>query len=94
MINIKEVLERGVEEIISKDSLLKKINSEKKLRIKFGADPTASDLHLGHSVCLRKLKEFQDLGHQIIFIIGDFTSKIGDPSGKSKTRPQLSNEEI
>lgn len=94
MQNTKEVLERGVEGIISKDSLLKKINSGKKLRIKFGADPTASDLHLGHSVCLRKLKEFQDLGHQIVFIIGDFTSKIGDPSGKSKTRPQLSNEEI
>ncbi len=94
MLKNKEILERGIEEIISKENLEKKLNSEKKLRIKYGADPTAPDLHLGHSVCLRKMKEFQDLGHQIIFIIGDFTSKIGDPSGKSKTRPQLSNEEI
>ncbi len=94
MLNIKEILERGIEEVISKDSLEKKLNSGKKLIIKYGADPTAPDLHLGHSVCLKKLKVFQDLGHQIVFIIGDFTARIGDPSGKIKTRPQLSDSEI
>jgi len=91
---IKNLLERGVVDVIEKDSLEKKLNSSKKLRIKFGADPTAPDLHLGHAVALRKLKEFQDLGHKIIFIIGDFTAKIGDPSGKNKTRPPLSEIEI
>jgi len=91
---IKNLLERGVVDVIEKDSLEKKLNSSKKLRIKFGADPTAPDLHLGHAVALRKLKEFQDLGHKIIFIIGDFTAKIGDPSGKNKTRPPLSEAEI
>ncbi|TSC95453.1 MAG: tyrosyl-tRNA synthetase [Parcubacteria group bacterium Athens1014_10] len=94
MIKNKELLERGMIGIISKESLEKKLNSGKKLRIKYGADPTAPDLHLGHSVCLKKLKEFQNLGHQIVFIIGDFTAKIGDPSGKSKTRPMLSDAEI
>lgn len=91
---IKNLLERGVVDVIEKDSLERKLNSSKKLRIKFGADPTAPDLHLGHAVALRKLKEFQDLGHKIIFIIGDFTAKIGDPSGKNKTRPPLSETEI
>jgi len=91
---IKNLLERGVVDVIERDSLEKKLNSSKKLRIKFGADPTAPDLHLGHAVALRKLKEFQDLGHKIIFIIGDFTAKIGDPSGKNKTRPPLSEIEI
>jgi len=91
---IKNLLSRGAVNIIEKDSLEKKLNSGKKLRIKFGADPTAADLHLGHMVCLKKLKEFQDLGHQIIFIIGDYTAKIGDPSGRNKTRPSLSDAEI
>lgn len=91
---IKKLLTRGTIEVIQKDSLEKKLNSGKRLRIKFGADPTAPDLHLGHSVCLRKLREFQDLGHEIVFIIGDFTSKIGDPSGRNKARPQLSDAEI
>ena len=91
---IKEVLTRGVEEVIEKGSLIKKLQSGKKLRIKYGADPSAPDLHLGHSACLLKLKEFQDLGHQIIFIVGDFTAMIGDPSKRLKTRPSLSKKEV
>jgi len=91
---IKEVLTRGVEEVIEKESLIKKLQSGKKLRIKYGADPSAPDLHLGHSACLLKLKEFQDLGHQIIFIVGDFTAMIGDPSKRLKTRPSLSKKEV
>ena len=91
---IEEVLSRGVEEVIEKESLIKKLQSGKKLRIKYGADPSAPDLHLGHSACLLKLKEFQDLGHQIIFIVGDFTAMIGDPSKRLKTRPSLSKKEV
>ncbi|MCK9379366.1 MAG: tyrosine--tRNA ligase [Candidatus Moranbacteria bacterium] len=91
---IKELLERGVAELIGKDNLEKRLKSGEKLRIKHGADPTAPDLHLGHSVVLKKLKEFQELGHKIVFIIGDFTAKIGDPSGRTTTRPVLSDKEI
>lgn len=91
---IKEIFQGGMEEIIEKGNLEKKLKSGKRLTIKLGADPTAPDLHLGHSVCLKKLKEFQDLGHKIVFIIGDFTVKIGDPSGRIKARPFLSEEEI
>jgi tyrosyl-tRNA synthetase len=90
---IRELLGRGVEEVIVKESLEKKLRSGKKLRIKYGADPSAPDLHLGHSVCLWKLKEFQDLGHQIIFIVGDFTAMVGDPSARDKTRPALSKNQ-
>jgi len=93
-IKIQEILSRGVEEAINKESLEKKLRSGKRLTIKFGADPTAPDLHLGHSVCLGKLKEFQNLGHKVVFIIGDFTAKIGDPSGRTKVRPPLSEKEI
>ena len=74
--------------------LRKKLSGGEKLRVKFGADPTSPDLHLGHSVPLRKLRQFQDAGHQVVLIIGDYTAKVGDPSGKSKTRPMLSDEEI
>lgn len=91
---IKTLLSKGVEEVIKKESLEKKLGSGKKLRVKYGADPSAPDLHLGHSVCLWKLKEFQDLGHQVVFIIGDFTGLVGDPSGRDKTRPALSKDEI
>ncbi|OGZ40331.1 MAG: tyrosine--tRNA ligase [Candidatus Portnoybacteria bacterium RIFCSPLOWO2_02_FULL_40_15] len=91
---IKTLLSKGVEEVIKRDSLEKKLRSGRKLRIKYGADPSAPDLHLGHSVCLWKLKEFQDLGHQVVFIIGDCTGLVGDPSGRDKTRPALSKEEI
>ncbi len=91
---IKKLLTRNVEEVIVEKDLEKKLSSGKKLRIKLGCDPSRPDLHLGHSIVLRKLKEFQDLGHQIIFIIGDYTGMIGDPSGKSKTRPALSKKEV
>jgi tyrosyl-tRNA synthetase len=86
--------EGGVAEIIGKKELEKKLLSGKKLVIKFGADPTRPDLHLGHAVILRKLREFQDLGHKVIFLIGDATTKIGDPTGKDKTRPVMSDAEI
>ncbi len=91
---IQRLLSHQVEEVIVRESLEKKLKSGKKLRVKFGADPSRPDLHIGHAVVLRKLKEFQDLGHTVIFLIGDFTALIGDPSGKSKTRPMLSEKEI
>lgn len=91
---IQKILSRGVEEVIIKESLEKKLLSGEKLRIKFGIDPTGSVLHLGHAVILKKLKEFQALGHQVIFLIGDFTAQIGDPTGKSKTRQIMSETEI
>ena len=79
--------------IFNEDSLREKLKSNKKLIVKFGADPSRPDLHLGHTVSLRLLKDLQDLGHEIVFVIGDFTAMIGDPSGKSKTRPSLTFEE-
>jgi len=94
MDDIEQLLTRGVEEVIEKDHLEKRLRAGEKLRIKHGADPTAPDLHLGHAVVLRKLREFQNLGHKIVFIIGDFTAKIGDPSGRSAARPVLSEKEI
>ncbi len=84
----------GCVDTIPAVELEKKLDSGRPLRIKLGADPTAPDLHLGHAVVLSKLKEFQDMGHAIIFLIGDFTARIGDPTGRSKTRPPLSDEEI
>ncbi|MDI6703700.1 MAG: tyrosine--tRNA ligase [bacterium] len=89
-----EKIRRGVAEIISEDELRDKLNSKRPLRIKFGADPTSPDIHLGHTVILRKLRQFQELGHRVIFIIGDFTARIGDPSGRQETRPSLSEREI
>ncbi len=91
---IEELLTRGVDEVLVKESLKKKLLSGKKLRIKFGIDPTGSALHLGHAVILRKLKEFQDLGHQVIFLIGDFTARVGDPTGRSTERKILSDKDI
>lgn len=91
---IRQVLEKGVEEALEKESLERKLASGKQLRVKFGVDPTAPDLHLGHSVPLRKLKEFQDLGHKAVLIIGDFTAMIGDPTGKSETRKPLTEKEV
>jgi tyrosyl-tRNA synthetase len=92
-----DLIKRGVSEIIPEDDLVRKlersIKTKKPLHVKLGCDPSRPDLHLGHSVVLRKLRQFQDLGHQAILIIGDFTGMIGDPSGKSKTRPSLSLEE-
>ncbi|MBE5822016.1 MAG: tyrosine--tRNA ligase [Clostridiales bacterium] len=88
-----EIIKRKAVQIFSEKELDEKLNSGKKLIIKFGADPSRPDLHIGHSVPLRILKQFQDMGHQIVFVIGDFTAMIGDPSGKSKTRPALTYEE-
>tara|TARA_Y100000590_G_scaffold16397_1_gene19768 strand:+ start:449 stop:1651 length:1203 start_codon:yes stop_codon:yes gene_type:complete len=89
-----ELISRGTEEILVGEELKKKLDSGKRLNIKAGFDPTAPDLHLGHTVLINKLRQFQMLGHQIIFLIGDFTGMIGDPSGKSATRPPLSTEEV
>ena len=89
-----ELIKRGTVEIIRLDELKKKLERKKPLVIKAGFDPTAPDIHLGHTVLLRKMKHFQDLGHKVIFLIGDSTAMIGDPSGVSKTRPQLSAKEI
>ncbi len=91
---IKKILERGAVDVIERAHLEKVLDSDKELRIKFGIDPTSRDLHLGHAVVLRKLKQFQDLGHKIVLIIGDFTGMIGDPTGKSKTRSQLTAEQV
>lgn len=89
-----EILIKGAINVVVAEELLAKLKEGRPLRIKYGADPSAPDLHLGHSVPLRKLKRFQELGHQVIFIIGDYTGRIGDPSGRTKTRPMLSEEEI
>jgi len=92
------IIKRGTEEIISEEELLSKLKKSKEegrpLRIKAGFDPTAPDLHLGHCVLLKKLREFQDLGHTILFLIGDFTAMIGDPSGRSETRPPLTKADV
>lgn len=91
---IEELLTRGTEQIIVNESLTKKVKSGKPLRIKLGVDPTAPRLHLGHTVVLRKLKQFQDLGHQVIFLVGDFTATIGDPTDKLSARKPLTRKEI
>ncbi len=91
---IDEILTRGVEEIIVKEDLKKKLLSGKKLRIYFGVDPTGFDLHLGHAVVLWKLRDLQELGHEVILLIGDFTARIGDPSGKDATRKPLTEKEV
>ncbi len=87
------MITRGAIQIFSEESLISRLNNGKKLKIKFGADPSRPDLHLGHTVILRKLKILQDMGHEIIFVIGDFTAMIGDPTGKNKTRPKLTIEQ-
>ena len=88
-----ETIKRKAVQIFSVEDLKRKMQSEKKLTIKLGADPSRPDLHIGHSVVLRVLKAFQDMGHEVVFVVGDFTGMIGDPSGKNKTRPALSFEE-
>lgn len=89
-----QLLTRGTARVLSEGELLKKLERGVPLRAKLGVDPTSPDLHLGHSVVLEKLRQFQELGHQAVLIIGDFTAQIGDPTGRSKTRPPLSREEI
>ncbi len=91
---ILAIIKRGTSEILTENELIAKLKKNKPLKIKAGFDPTAPDLHLGHTVLLNKMKQFQDLGHEVIFLIGDFTAMIGDPSGKNATRPPLSQEEI
>ncbi|MFM8491473.1 MAG: tyrosine--tRNA ligase [Candidatus Methylopumilus sp.] len=88
------LIKRGAEEILIEEELLEKLKKGKPLRVKAGFDPTAPDLHLGHTVLLNKLRQFQDLGHHVLFLIGDFTGMIGDPTGKSATRPPLSQDEV
>lgn len=88
------LIQRGTHEIISEEDLLKKLKENRPLKIKAGFDPTAPDLHLGHTVLINKLKVFQDLGHDVTFLIGDYTAMIGDPTGKSATRPPLSREQV
>ena len=97
MIKVDEqlaLLRRGADEIIQEDELRERIASGRPLRVKAGFDPTAPDLHLGHTVLINKLRQFQELGHHVMFLIGDFTGMIGDPTGKSATRPPLTPEEI
>jgi tyrosyl-tRNA synthetase len=89
-----ETIRRGCAELIVEEELVKKLQSGRKLRVKLGLDPTAPDLHLGHTVVINKLRHFQELGHQVQFLIGDFTGMIGDPTGKNQTRPPLSREQI
>src|SRR6184192_4266343 len=88
------LVKQGAAQIISEKELREKLGLGHPLRVKLGVDPTTSDIHLGHTVVLRKLRQFQDLGHQAVLIIGDFTGMVGDPSGRSVTRPQLTHEEI
>ncbi|WP_455205050.1 tyrosine--tRNA ligase, partial [Kaarinaea lacus] len=87
-------LKRGTDEVLLEAELKSKLQRGKPLRIKAGFDPTAPDLHLGHTVLINKLRQFQDLGHEILFLIGDFTGMIGDPTGKSATRPPLTRDEV
>ncbi|WP_333570598.1 tyrosine--tRNA ligase, partial [Thermodesulfobacterium commune] len=93
-----ELIKRGTVDLIEEEELIKKLEKSYKegrpLRIKAGFDPTAPDLHLGHTVLLRKMKQFQDLGHEVYFLIGDFTAMIGDPTGRSETRPPLTKEQV
>ncbi len=90
----QELLRRGAEEILVEEELVKKLKRGSPLRVKAGFDPTAPDLHLGHTVLINKLRQFQDLGHEVMFLIGDFTGMIGDPTGKSATRPPLTRDQV
>ena len=94
LISREDLLNRGVEDIIVKEDFLRKLDSGKSLRLKMGFDPSAPDIHLGHVVGLRKLRQLQELGHKVILIVGDWTAQIGDPSGRSQTRKMLSSEEV
>ena len=89
-----DLISRGAEEILPLNELSKRLNSGKPLTIKDGFDPTAPDLHLGHTVLINKLRQFQELGHEVIFLIGDFTGLIGDPTGKNQTRQPLTEEKL
>jgi len=88
------LIKRGAEELLVEEELVERLQSGRSLRVKAGFDPTAPDLHLGHTVLINKLRHFQELGHSVLFLIGDFTGMIGDPSGKNSTRPPLTREQI
>lgn len=88
------IIKRGTEELLVESELVEKLKLGRPLRVKLGMDPTAPDLHLGHTVVINKLRQFQDLGHKVLFLIGDFTGMIGDPTGKNATRPPLSREQV
>src|SRR5687768_1982239 len=92
--NQLEIIKRGAVEVLPEDELIAKLKRGRPLRVKAGFDPTAPDLHLGHTVLIQKMKQFQELGHEVIFLIGDFTGMIGDPTGKSETRKQLTLTEV
>ena len=94
LLETEDVLKRGVEEIIIEKEFVEKLDSGKSLRLKMGFDPSAPDIHLGHAVGLRKLRQLQELGHKVVLIVGDWTAQIGDPSGRSQTRNMLSAEEV
>src|SRR5438045_3733020 len=87
-------LTRGAAQIITEAELAEKLRANRPLRVKLGVDPTSADLHLGHTIILRKLRDFQELGHHAVLIIGDFTALVGDPSGRSATRPTITREEV
>ena len=89
-----EIIKRGTDEILIESELIEKLKKRVPLKIKAGFDPTAPDLHLGRAVLLNKLRQFQDLGHEVYFLIGDFTGMIGDPTGKNVTRPPLSEDDV
>src|SRR3989338_2246744 len=89
-----KIFKEGSVELISEEELIQKLSEKRQLRIKYGADPSAGDLHLGHTVPLRKLRQLQNLGHKVIFLIGDFTARIGDPSGQTETRQTLSEQDV
>ena len=89
-----KLIRRGIVDLISEEDLRKKLARDKPLNIKVGFDPTAPDLHLGHTVVIHKMRHFQELGHNVTFLIGDFTGRIGDPSGRSETRPPLTEEQV
>ena len=89
-----EIIKRGCDELLIEAEFVEKLKTGRPLRVKAGFDPTAPDLHLGHTVLINKLRQFQDLGHHILFLIGDFTGMIGDPTGKNATRPPLTREQI
>src|ERR1700742_3398373 len=89
-----EIIRRGTEEILLEEDLIERLKTNKPLRIKAGFDPTGPDLHLGHTVLMTKMRQFQDLGHHVVFVVGDFTAMIGDPTGRNDLRPSLTREAV
>src|SRR5687768_18572641 len=89
-----EVIKRGAVEVLPEEELVKKLRAGRPLRIKAGFDPTRPDLHIGHTVLIQKMRQFQELGHEVVFLIGDFTAMIGDPTGQNEMRPRLTREQV